>query len=134
MSQYFGILGFRYHGISISHDSDALRFRDFELLRFRAFDRPTFRYFEIIGRLPIFGPIYGRFLFAIRYRKWSFSEANGLPLIFLKFWAIAGNLPLSDDVALRTLIAASNAPFWHHFSPPDADHFWAEIWSILTRG
>ena len=67
--------------------------------------------------LTCFVPTFGLFLFAISYREGPFSETDELPMIFIKFRKIAGNLPLFDGALFRTLIAAGDSPFQASFYP-----------------
>ena len=78
---------------------------------------PIFVIILAIASLTCFVPTFGQFLFAIRYRQWSFSETGELPMIFIKFRKIAGNLPLFGEALFRTLIAAGGSSFSASFQP-----------------
>ena len=78
---------------------------------------PDFVIILALASLTCFVPTFGRFLFAISYLEWPFSDADELPAIFVKFRKIVANLPLFGEALYLTLIAAVNSPFPASFYP-----------------
>ena len=52
--------------------------------------------------------------------KGAISETHGLPMLFLKFRKILGNVSPPGEAILRILIAAKDSTFRYHLGPPAA--------------